>query len=507
MPPLSEARKRQLREMSSEDLAKLSRGDGIAPPRGPTPFQTLDKAVGDKGLGADVPFLDRALTKLSGTTFGKAREATAQTEQTISERPSQFNLFQESAEKVSQGNLGPKGGNLAGLALGGLGAATRTAEGLTANVGLQAQRGELPISAALNPAQLLFSSKARGQVGQLAQQAGQTLRGERPTEMGDIARASGVPVISSRLGAATIGFFSTLTPVGKTKVVRDVSNVASRPFTSVAKVSTSATQVKFANKVRETAFDIREAVGSSFGGGIDDVVKNQVSAGKSIAVDTTDAIAEINDIPGLAAKLQRILGKRAAKFFGERGAQKAGLPESALSKLSKADRAKVDALGDLGPISLEDTQALKAALSSISDIAKSTPMGRSLKYARDLVRQAQLKTFGDPLQEQFSFYRKAMDEFKLIKSSLTEEQAASQIFGGGKLVKNPAVREAFKKFAGRGGQSGRELASDVSGAAGAASTGRMIKRLGGFVLRTVARGAAIGGGGVFAADKLGVFDK
>jgi len=129
-----------------------------------------------------------------------------ETEQKIEERPSRIKTFgrqaipyiQQAIQDPSrflrrQTNPLTQMADLLPLAASGIGAGEEAVESIPANIGLALQRGD---------------------VSQLPQQLGQSLMGQRPAQLGDIARASAIPGLSAEPVASVVGLAASLAPIG-----------------------------------------------------------------------------------------------------------------------------------------------------------------------------------------------------------------------------------------------------------------------------------------------------
>mgnify|MGYP001603304300 CR=1 FL=1 len=400
-------------------------------------------------------------------------EAAERTEQAIGQRPSSIGFLRQAATSPSLVQQHPFQ-----TAFSAVGAPFEAAESIPANIGLGIQQR--------TPLPQLFQNVARG------------VRGERPAQMGDIARASGLPGISSEPAASAIGLLTSVSPATTFQAGRKVLGSASRgltaPFRNIGRTGTFGARAKFTERVRGQILQGREALGTKFGDQVDSALaQKSAQQGQAVRFDLTNAATQLQDMirenPGLLSQIKSG-GKTAGCDLIELIAQDPSLA------------------ADLG---FSEVQAIKSALSQAPRVATSaTKAGvttggtRQLLIVKDAIRREQLRAVPE-LEGVFKEFAEGMDDFRTLQPSLTmgkrpvqlEKSLLSQ---GSDIMETGSGRGALQRTLANvpegkptfGGTS--RPFSDVLGARRTAVAGEMLKRYG-FLI-------PLGGGAAFLGSRF-----
>ena len=325
------------------------------------------------------------------------------------------------------------------------------------------------------PTNIGLGIQQRRGVKQTFQDVIQGVRGERPSELGDIARASGLPGISHPAVASTTGLLTSGGLGLTTKLGRKAAGTLSRgltaPARNVARTATTSGRASFTNTIRQTVYQARRQLGEKFGNSIDAAVLKNPTGQVDLQQAATQLQQHLASNPGLRSQLQA-------------GSRKAG---SDLVLLIADDPTLAK------NVTLQDAQLIKRALGAAPEVTQairkrglSTGAGQQLSEVRDMVRRAELDVFPE-LSSTFKEFKEGMDMYRMVQPYLAPGKLSPQIFGqSSELLGEAEKRLSFKELLGRGrgktavGGTSNPF-SDVLGVARTSATRRGVGRSAGYV--------------------------
>lgn len=378
--------------------------------------------------------------------------AAAQTEESIAGRGSSINFMQQVLQRPQMAQEHPFKTGMAAV-----GAPMEALESIPANIGLGIQQ--------------------RKGVGQTFRDVAQGVSGQRPAQLGDIARASGLPVISSEPVASATGLLSAGSPAMATKFGRQAADTGSRFLTGVGRnlknVSTFKQRKALGGRMTEAVEDAVDVAGEKLGKEIDTLSVQHAANQSATPINLTTAIEKLSELtkdnPAILKQL-REANPREGKGYA--------LIEDLLTNPDP----KV-----VTSITLKDAQAIKSTISAAVPVARAAKQSasygtlRSLRNIRNQIRAEEVKAVPE-LADRFKEFKALMDNYRLVSSSIQPGQRGNQIFGQGKLLRDADMRVALKEILahapkGKPGVGGTpNTFADVIGAARTAGVGRTIGR-------------------------------
>ena len=373
-------------------------------------------------------------------------KAARQTEQKIGQRDSSIGFLRQVAQTPALAREHPFRTGLSAVA-----APFEAAESTVANVGLGIQQRK--------PFQQIGRDVVSG------------IKGERPAQLGDIARASGIPFLSSEPVAAIAGLLPTLgtglfTKTGR-KIAGRVSEEVAGHATGAASLATVGSRKKLAERVGSIADEAREKLSTRFGTAVDDAAAKQ-AADPSLLFD-------LQEVGRVLQPVQTHL----------RTGAKHAVSDLALTL------AEEPSIGT--GIGLMEARQIKAAIQRSPEINRVTEAGRQLRRARDLIRVQEVEKLG--LGETFKEFKTGMDAYRQVQPRLDRLGVSSPVTSGLRgITEAEGTRKSLEHLATVGGK--RKGFAEVLGAA---RTAGIQRGLGTFASRAAFPLAA--GVGLYAAGK------
>lgn len=373
--------------------------------------------------------------------------AAQETEQKIQKRGSSIGFLRQVVQEPTLAKQHPFM-----TALSGIGVPFEVAESIPANIALGIQQRK--------PASQIFQDVVAG------------VKGERPAQLGDIAQASGLPVISNPFVASSLGLATLLSPGLLTKTGRAVATRTSEEIagqaSGIGSMATVSSRAKLAGRVASIPEKAREGASQKFGAAIDEAVLKQ-RADPSLLFDLQD--------------VGQVL--RPVKSHLKSGEKHAG---SDLVSLLVDD----PSVG-VG-VNLLDARAIKAGIQRSPEINRPTEAGRILRQARDLIRAQEVDKLG--LGGTFSEFRNVMNAYRDIYPKTARLGHTAPVSTGlRQLTESEVTRKGLEKVAQQSGQ--RRGFAEVLGAARTAGAGRALGRAAPWLV-----GGSIGAAGALLGSKF-----
>mgnify|MGYP001603475691 CR=1 FL=1 len=375
-------------------------------------------------------------------------KAARQTEQKIGQRDSSIGFLRQVAQTPALAREHPFRTGLSAVA-----APFEAAESTVANVGLGIQQRK--------PFQQIGRDVVSG------------IKGERPAQLGDIARASGIPFLSSEPVAAIAGLLPTLgtglfTKTGR-KIAGRVSEEVAGHATGAASLATVGSRAKLAQRVGSIPEAAREKLSERFGAAIDEAAAKQ-TADPSLLFDLQD----------VGQTLQSV---------------KAHLSSGVRHAASDAALELADNPSFGQNVGLELARQVKAGIQRSPEINRVTEAGRVLRQARDSIRAQEVEKLG--LGETFKEFGTGMKAYRQVQPRVKRLGVSSPVTSGLKgMTESEGTRKSLEHLANVGGK--RQGFAEVLGAARTAGTQQVL----GKAARFLAYPAAFAAGGYLGARKF-----
>ena len=388
--------------------------------------------LSQRGRGIREPFYETAARK---------------TEQTIQQRGSSIGFLRQATRNPSLVKKHPFMS-----ALSAVGAPFEAAESVPANIGLGIQQ--------------------RKPFGQVMKDVGQGVRGERPAQLGDIARASGIPFLSSEPVAATVGLGASAGAGLFSKTGRKVAGRVSEEVVGHAKgaasLATVGSRAKLAGRTGRIADEARDALSTRFGDAID-----QASAAQKA---DPSKLLDLEEVGKVLQPVKSQLG--------------AGAKHAASDLVSILVEEPTIGKG----IGLEEARAIKAAIQRTSEINRPTEAGRILRQARDLIRHEEVTKLG--LGETFKEFKTGMDAYRQVQPRLKRLGVSAPVTSGLRgITEAEGTRKSLEHLATVGGK--RKGFAEALGAARTAGVQRAVGRTAPWLI-----GGGLGAAGTILASQV-----
>lgn len=406
---------------------------------------------------------------LRAPNLNDVRRASAETELEITQRTNPLKEAIQGAREFLPRSIGEainplQQGRRALGALRTAGGAFRTAEAGIASAGLGIQKRG-------------FSNLAA-----TGREVAAGLRGERPAELGDIARASGVintDTVTGRALASGIGLAATAGTGLASKTFRKGLQAGSRRVTEAA-TRPARSVVSLARRertVRRVQMDVKIAkaqINRQFGNRLRRIER----ANPGVTTDLSVPISRLRDTAGVTPALRQQL-----KLLIRRSPGDGELLRTVLNDPTTATR-----------MSLRDAQRLKRALRQLPSAKRRLPIQTgvddttsAILDAIDDISQAEFRAFPG-FRTLARRHAKLMDDYRIARKALSDTAAEASIFGNrlpnpftrftsGGALEGVVQRNAFKRLLTAGKRS--KTVRDVLGPGGTRQAGTGLALAGG----------------------------